>query len=64
MAARDIFHDSVRNRLQKEGWKITHDPLSVIVSGVEIAIDLGAEKSKLHQGSDQKIQPVIFDNRL
>jgi len=25
--ARDIFHDIVKNALEKEGWRITHDPL-------------------------------------
>jgi hypothetical protein len=24
--AKDIFHDTVRKALEKDGWKITHDP--------------------------------------
>lgn len=44
MSARDIFHDAVINGLKKEGWEITHDPFPVVVGGVEMAIDLGAEK--------------------
>ena len=44
MSAKDIFHNAVKNALEKEGWKVTHDPLSVKVGGVEMAIDLGAEK--------------------
>ncbi len=59
MAAKDIFHDSVRNGLQKEGWKITHDPLSIIISGVEMAIDLGAEKLIAAEKSGDKIAVEI-----
>ena len=29
MSARDIFHDAVKIALQKDGWQITHDPLSL-----------------------------------
>lgn len=27
MPARDIYHDTVRNALIKDGWNITNDPL-------------------------------------
>ena len=29
MAAKDLFHDAVKTGLEKEGWKITADPLKV-----------------------------------
>ena len=29
VAAHDIFHDAVKHALEKEGWLITHDPLSL-----------------------------------
>lgn len=29
MPARDIFHPSVKTALQKDGWKITDDPLFI-----------------------------------
>ena len=44
MAARDLFRDIVKQALEKEGWRITHDPLSLQVGGVEMYIDLGAER--------------------
>jgi len=44
VAARDIFHDTVKRALEHEGWIITHDPLSLQVGGVEMYIDLGAEQ--------------------
>nr|WP_286392563.1 element excision factor XisH family protein [Pseudanabaena mucicola] len=32
MSARDLFHDIVKNALQKDGWTITHDPYPYIRS--------------------------------
>ena len=42
--AKDLFHDSFRNALEKDGWTITHDPFPFRILGVEGEIDLGAEK--------------------
>lgn len=43
--AKDIFHNDVRAALEKEGWKITHDPLTIPGIGLsDYYIDLGAEK--------------------
>jgi len=44
MAARDAFHDVVKNGLVKDGWTITDDPLLVRFGGIDQYIDLGAEK--------------------
>ncbi|NEO57720.1 MAG: hypothetical protein F6K54_34445 [Okeania sp. SIO3B5] len=44
MSARDFFHQEVKNALIKDGWSITHDPLSIRFGGVDISIDLGAEQ--------------------
>lgn len=44
MSARDFFHQAVKTALMKDGWQITHDPLSVSFGGVDMSIDLGAEK--------------------
>ena len=44
MAARDNFHNAVKKALIKEGWTITDDPLVVQFGGVDLYIDLGAEK--------------------
>ncbi|MBC6422924.1 MAG: XisH family protein [Hormoscilla sp. SP12CHS1] len=42
--AKDIFHDTVKVALQKDGWTITHDPYEIALGGVEMYIDLGAEQ--------------------
>lgn len=44
MPARDIFHDAVREGLEKDGWLITDDPLYITVGEVDFYIDLGAEQ--------------------
>jgi XisH protein len=42
--AKDRFHDVVKIALEKEGWKITHDPLTLRVDAItDLHIDLGAE---------------------
>lgn len=41
--ARDKFHYEVRSALEKEGWRITDDPLVLKSGNITIQIDLGAE---------------------
>ncbi|MCI0692578.1 XisH family protein [candidate division KSB1 bacterium] len=55
MPAKDLFHDTVRNALQKDGWTITHDPLFLRVGGVDVSIDLGAEKLIAAERDGEKI---------
>ncbi|MCY7276623.1 MAG: XisH family protein [Phormidesmis sp. CAN_BIN44] len=45
MPARDIYHDTVKNALLKDGWTITHDPYRLkLARGKNLFIDLGAER--------------------
>ncbi|MEA5508094.1 XisH family protein [Halotia wernerae UHCC 0503] len=55
MSARDIFHQVVKRALQKDGWYITHDPLSISVGGVNVSIDLAAEKLIAAEREGEKI---------
>lgn len=44
MPKRDIFHQTVKNALQKDGWTVTYDPFFVPTEGgVNFFIDLGLE---------------------
>jgi len=52
---RDLFHTAAKNALQKDGWTITHDPLPLQVGGVDMAVDLGAEKLFGAEKNGQKI---------
>ncbi|NEO54064.1 MAG: fatty-acid oxidation protein subunit alpha [Okeania sp. SIO3B5] len=55
MPAKDIFHNAVKLGLEKEGWIITSDPLHLDFGGVEIYIDLGAEKLITAERAGEKI---------
>lgn len=59
MPAKDIFHDTVRSALEKDGWVITADPLYIKVGGTEMYIDLTAEKLIAAQKADRKIAVEI-----
>ena len=41
--ARDLYHNNVREALERDGWRVTHDPYSVKVEDVGYEIDFGAE---------------------
>jgi XisH protein len=41
--ARDLYHDVVKTALEKDGWRITHDPFHLAWSSRDMFIDLGAE---------------------
>ena len=59
MPAKDLFHDTVKNALIKEGWTITDDPLYLEYGGVDMYVDLGAEKLIAAQKDQQKIAVEI-----
>ncbi len=53
----DIYHNLVKEALEKEGWLITHDPylLSVGIGSRKVAADLGAEKIIIAEKGVEKI---------
>ncbi|WP_414512938.1 XisH family protein [Nostoc sp. PCC 9305] len=55
MAAKDRFHQAVKTSLTKDGWNVTHDPLQIKVGGVDMEIDLGAERLLAAERGDEKI---------
>lgn len=57
--ARDLFHNIVRTALEKDGWIITDDPLSIRCGGVDIQIDLGVEKLLAAEKGTEKIAVEI-----
>jgi XisH protein len=59
MAAKDFFHDAVRNGLEKEGWVITDDPLKIKAGGADMQIDLGAERVIAAERGEEKIAVEI-----
>lgn len=59
MSRRDEYHDIAKNALQKDGWKITSDPLDLTIGGVELWADLGAERVLAAEKGSEKIAVEI-----
>ncbi|TAE57883.1 MAG: fatty-acid oxidation protein subunit alpha [Nostocales cyanobacterium] len=58
--AKDVFHQQVKNALIKEGWRITHDPLTIRISEVvKLQIDLAAETTIAAEKETEKIAVEI-----
>ena len=59
MPARDILHDIVKEALIKDGWIITHDPLTIYYGIRKVYVDLGAEKLLGAEKAGQQIAVEI-----
>jgi XisH protein len=58
--AKDVFHQQVKNALIKDGWNITHDPLTIRISeAVKLQIDLAAENAIAAERDLEKIAVEI-----
>lgn len=57
MAAKDLYHEHVKNALIKDGWTITHDPLTIVLedTGDNLFVDLGAERLLAAEKAARKI---------
>ncbi|WP_428655188.1 XisH family protein [Runella sp.] len=53
--AKDLYHDSVRTALEKEGWQITDDPFLFRLGRISFRMDLGAEKMISAERETEKI---------
>ena len=59
MSAKDIFHEIVKQALEKENWVVTDDPLKLKFGNVNFQIDLGAERVLAAQRAGEKIAVEI-----
>lgn len=58
--AKDVFHQQVKSAFIKDGWKITHDPLTIRISeAVKLQIDLAAESAIAAERDSEKIAVEI-----
>jgi XisH protein len=58
--AKDLFHNTVKLVLEKEGWNITHDPYELRMEALNLfeakmQIDLGAERLIAAEKGQEKI---------
>lgn len=59
MAARDQIHEAVKTALEKDGWTIKDEPLTVRWDSSQLEIDLGAEKILLAEKLEELIAVEI-----
>ena len=58
--AKDVFHQQVKKALIKDGWNITHDPLTIRISeAVKLQIDLATETTIAAERDSEKIAVEI-----
>jgi hypothetical protein len=55
MPALDRDHKLVRRALEKEGWTITHDPLTLSIGKRNLLMDFGAERLLAAERGTEKI---------
>ena len=59
MPAKDIYHETVKTALNKDGWTITEDPLILQYGSKDLFVDLGAQKLLAAEKRGQKIAVEI-----
>ncbi len=55
MPAKDIYHETVKRALEKDGWIITHDPFPLQIGRKRLSADLGADRLINAEKGTQKI---------
>ena len=61
MPARDLYHDTVRAALVKDGWTITDDPLTLQIGKKDLFVDLGAKKLLAAEKGEQKMGKILLE---
>jgi hypothetical protein len=58
VSARDIYHNTVRLALEKDGWTITHDPFPLQIGKKRLSVDLGAERLI---SAEKELQKIVVE---
>jgi len=53
--AKDLYHDKVKEALEKDGWDVTDDPYVLESGKIKYQVDLGAEKLLAAKRDKEKI---------
>jgi XisH protein len=59
MPAKSVFYNTVKYALEKDGWLIANDPLFLRFGGLDMYVDLGAEKILAAERNEEKIAVEI-----
>src|SRR5437016_3475946 len=64
MPAKDLYHNSVKTALVKDGWVITDDPFTIEFKGLRLYADLGAERpiAALKDGRRIVVEIKVFSS--
>jgi len=57
--ARDLIHFAIRRALEKDGWLVTDDPLTIVSERTRFYIDIGARKFLTAEKNQEKIAVEI-----
>ena len=55
MPAKDRYHEAFVRALEKNGWTITDDPLTLVLFGTDLLVDLGAERVMAAERKGERI---------
>ncbi|MCP2732308.1 XisH family protein [Symplocastrum sp. BBK-W-15] len=55
MPAKDLFHNTVKTSIEKDGWEITDENLFIKVEDIDFYIDLAAERILAAEKTGKKI---------
>jgi len=58
MPARDIYHNTVKIALEKDGWTITYDPFPLQIGKKRLSADLGAERLI---SAEKELQKIVIE---
>lgn len=59
MAVKDFYHEPFVRALQKDGWIITHDPLTLPFQDTSLLVDVGAEQTIAAERGAERIAVEI-----
>jgi hypothetical protein len=59
MPARNRYHKQVVRALEKDGWRVTHEPLHIKLGERDLYVDLGAQKLLAAEKDDRRIAVEI-----
>jgi hypothetical protein len=54
MPQQDVYHNVVKNALIKDGWTITHNPLTLTVGRRDLYVDFGQNSLSLLRKKDAR----------
>lgn len=55
MAKQDSLHNAAKRALEKDGWTVTHKPLTIRLEDVKFYVDIAAEKERTENGAVEKV---------